>query len=40
VIPAPEAFTDDEVLPVFEAVLDLPSVSAETGEVPEAQQAE
>jgi putative transposase len=37
VIPAPEAFTDDEVLPVFEAVLDLPSVSAETGA---AQQAE
>ena len=36
-----DAFTDDEVLPVFEANLDLPHMPAgAAGEAPEAQQAE
>jgi putative transposase len=35
----PDAFTEDEVLPVFETSLDLPRVPAETSEVPEAQGA-
>jgi putative transposase len=36
----PDAFTDDEVLPVFEANLDLPRVPVEVGELPEIHQAE
>ncbi len=36
----PDAFTEDEVLPVFEANLDLPHMPAgAAGEAPEAQQA-
>jgi putative transposase len=35
----PDAFTDEEVLPVFEVNLDLPNVNAGTGEAPEAEQA-
>jgi putative transposase len=35
----PDAFMEDEVLPVFETSLDLPHVPAETSEVPEAQEA-
>jgi hypothetical protein len=37
VIPAPGAFTDDEVLPVFEAILDLPYVAAQADGVPETE---
>jgi putative transposase len=46
VIPAPpaaaqlDAFTDDEVLPVFEANLDLPCVPTGESEAPETQQSE
>lgn len=39
-VPAqPDAFADDEVLPVFEANLDLPRVPAELGELSEMDQA-
>ena len=36
----PDTFTDDEVLPVFEANLDLPHEPAGAGEAPEAQETE
>ena len=36
----PDAFTDEEVLPVFEANLDLPYVPAGAGDAPGMQQAE
>jgi len=36
----PDAFLDDEVLPVFEANLDLPRVPGEVGELPEMHQTE
>jgi len=36
----PDAFVDDEVLPVFEANLDLPHMSARVNEVPEGQHSE
>jgi hypothetical protein len=35
-----DAFTDDEVLPVFEANLDLPHITAGAGDAPGTQQAE
>ena len=36
----PDAFNDDEILPVFEANLDLPHMPAEANRSPETQQAE